>query len=358
MPTKWRCLVSAALVCAATAYCFAWESAMASTSAAPSAPARVCRWFGGKQAAISIRFDDSHPTHIEVAFPLLDEFGLVGHLLRQPGERLVPEVPVGVGGRGHRPRPRTGRPHPQPPRRADRRGGRSADRRAGRADPPSAAQPQADQHDRRRRRALAAAQALRLLHRQVPPLGHGRPVPSAPEHLVLLRGAPHVQRRAASPATWTRRWPRATGSSPTSISSTPPAILPSPRPCSASSWRSSPRHRPSCGRPGMTAIYQYRKEQENAAVWPQPRRTMTLVRLDLTCATDANLFDQPLTLEVDLPAAATAATVMDAAGATVASRVEDAAAGACCASRPRPSTRGSRSTPPAWAPACARRSRR
>ena len=58
---------------------------MASTSAAPSAPARVCRWYGGKRAALSLRFDDSHPTHIEVAVPLFNQHGLIGTFLVNPG---------------------------------------------------------------------------------------------------------------------------------------------------------------------------------------------------------------------------------------------------------------------------------
>ena len=76
-----RCAVLAVLV---TTLGFAPEVGMADSRTA-DAPARVCRWFGGKQAALSLRFDDSHPTHIEVGVPILDELGLIGTFLVNPG---------------------------------------------------------------------------------------------------------------------------------------------------------------------------------------------------------------------------------------------------------------------------------
>ena len=80
-PFVLRCAVLAVLV---TTLSLASEVGMADSRTA-DAPARVCRWFGGKQAALSLRFDDSHPTHIEVAVPLLDELGLIGTFLVNPG---------------------------------------------------------------------------------------------------------------------------------------------------------------------------------------------------------------------------------------------------------------------------------
>jgi hypothetical protein len=47
--------------------------------------AKVCRWYGGKKAALSLRFDDSNTTHIEKAVPMLNEFGLIGTFLVNPG---------------------------------------------------------------------------------------------------------------------------------------------------------------------------------------------------------------------------------------------------------------------------------
>lgn len=46
---------------------------------------RISQWFEGKKSALSYRFDDSHPTHIEKAIPMLNEFGFVGTFLINPG---------------------------------------------------------------------------------------------------------------------------------------------------------------------------------------------------------------------------------------------------------------------------------
>lgn len=47
--------------------------------------ATICRWYGGRQAALSLRFDDSHPTHILKAIPLLREHGFTGTFFINPG---------------------------------------------------------------------------------------------------------------------------------------------------------------------------------------------------------------------------------------------------------------------------------
>jgi len=66
---------------------------------------RICRWYGGKKAALSLRFDDSHPTHVTVAIPMLDEYGLAGTFMVNPGEpwyREKAEVWEGpLAARGH-----------------------------------------------------------------------------------------------------------------------------------------------------------------------------------------------------------------------------------------------------------------
>jgi hypothetical protein len=57
------------------------------TAARPQeGPVRICRWYGGKTAALSLRFDDSHPTHLTRAIPALNERGLVGTFLVNPGQ--------------------------------------------------------------------------------------------------------------------------------------------------------------------------------------------------------------------------------------------------------------------------------
>lgn len=47
--------------------------------------ARVAQWYGGKHAAVSLRFDDAHPTHLDKAVPILDEFGFPGTFMINPG---------------------------------------------------------------------------------------------------------------------------------------------------------------------------------------------------------------------------------------------------------------------------------
>lgn len=61
------------------------ESARTATEAATGLQARLCRWWGGRQTALSLRFDDSHPTHLQTVIPLLREHGLKGTFMVNPG---------------------------------------------------------------------------------------------------------------------------------------------------------------------------------------------------------------------------------------------------------------------------------
>jgi hypothetical protein len=47
--------------------------------------ANVCRWYDGRRAAISLRFDDSHPTHLSTVIPILNEYGFRGTFMVNPG---------------------------------------------------------------------------------------------------------------------------------------------------------------------------------------------------------------------------------------------------------------------------------
>jgi len=47
--------------------------------------ATIARWHGGRRAALSIRFDDSHPTHLSKAIPALCEYGFRGTFMVNPG---------------------------------------------------------------------------------------------------------------------------------------------------------------------------------------------------------------------------------------------------------------------------------
>jgi len=47
----------------------------------------IARWHDGRQAALSIRFDDSHPTHLTAAIPILRQYGFRGTFMVNPGGR-------------------------------------------------------------------------------------------------------------------------------------------------------------------------------------------------------------------------------------------------------------------------------
>ncbi len=45
----------------------------------------VAKWYDGRKAALSLRFDDSHPTHLTKAIPILREYGFRGTFMINPG---------------------------------------------------------------------------------------------------------------------------------------------------------------------------------------------------------------------------------------------------------------------------------
>jgi len=47
----------------------------------------IARWYDGRQAVLSLRFDDSHPTHLSKAIPILREYGFRGTFMINPGQR-------------------------------------------------------------------------------------------------------------------------------------------------------------------------------------------------------------------------------------------------------------------------------
>jgi hypothetical protein len=47
--------------------------------------ATICRWFDGRRAALSMRFDDSHPSHLSKAMPILREYGFRATFMINPG---------------------------------------------------------------------------------------------------------------------------------------------------------------------------------------------------------------------------------------------------------------------------------
>lgn len=55
--------------------------------AASGAKVRIANWPQGRTAALSIRFDDSHPTHLSKAVPILREYGFKGTFMVNPGPK-------------------------------------------------------------------------------------------------------------------------------------------------------------------------------------------------------------------------------------------------------------------------------
>lgn len=55
--------------------------------AASGAELRIARWPLSRTAALSIRFDDSHPTHLSKAIPILREHGFKGTFMVNPGPK-------------------------------------------------------------------------------------------------------------------------------------------------------------------------------------------------------------------------------------------------------------------------------
>lgn len=49
--------------------------------------ATIARWPEGRRAALSLRFDDSHPTHLSKVIPILREYGFRGVFMINPGGR-------------------------------------------------------------------------------------------------------------------------------------------------------------------------------------------------------------------------------------------------------------------------------
>ena len=47
--------------------------------------ATLCRWLGGHRAALSIRFDDSHPSHLLTVIPILRQYGFRATFMINPG---------------------------------------------------------------------------------------------------------------------------------------------------------------------------------------------------------------------------------------------------------------------------------
>jgi len=64
---------------------FPSEAQRTDSDPATGLTATVCRWLDGRRAALSIRFDDSHPSHLSTAIPILREYCFRGTFMINPG---------------------------------------------------------------------------------------------------------------------------------------------------------------------------------------------------------------------------------------------------------------------------------
>jgi len=63
------------------------EAERTASDVATGLTAMLCRWFGGRRAALSLRFDDSHPSHLSAVMPILREYGFRATFMINPGRR-------------------------------------------------------------------------------------------------------------------------------------------------------------------------------------------------------------------------------------------------------------------------------
>ncbi len=61
------------------------EAERTASDSATGLTATICRWFDGRRAALSLRFDDSHPSHFSTAMPILREYGFRATFMINPG---------------------------------------------------------------------------------------------------------------------------------------------------------------------------------------------------------------------------------------------------------------------------------
>jgi hypothetical protein len=61
------------------------EARRSASDPATGLAATICPWYDGRKGAVMFRFDDSHPTHILTAIPMLREYGYRGTFFLCPG---------------------------------------------------------------------------------------------------------------------------------------------------------------------------------------------------------------------------------------------------------------------------------
>jgi hypothetical protein len=279
---------------------------------------RICPWYGAKKAALSLRFDDSETTHIERALPMLNEFGFIGTFLVNPGIRAygqyaeVWEGPVVEQG------------HELGDHTLHHEGART-DREAEAEIGDPAKLIHRVQPERKlvvfspggntlwlQRKSFRFFIAKYDMHPRLPQ-GIRRIGMSCSEDYESFSPEAFAQRldRAIAEGAWMEAWFHPIGEGHLHI--TPPTFR--------KVLERAAERRDDIWQASKGAITQYAQERTGSVVWPE-REGDDAVVVHFACATDPDLYEQPLTLEVDLPAEAEEVTVVDADGKRVEARIE------------------------------------
>ncbi len=284
-------------------------------------PVRLCRWQGGKKAAVSLRFDDSHPTHIEIAVPELDKRGLVGTFLVNPGnanyQKYRETWEGAVLSAGHELGDHT----------LNHRGAKDDKDAEQQVGEPALLlhrlQPQAKQitfvsggatlwTERKPLPALCAKYHLFDLY------GPGRENNAMSCSVVYASFSVDAFRKAVEKAVVEGDWLQPHFhqiDEKGHLRITPPVF--------AELLDALCEYRADVWQAGIRAIQQYENERDHSRVWVAPEGDDG-VSLYVTCGTDPALYVQPLTIEADLPGDAAAPVVKSSAGEIIASSTEDA----------------------------------
>jgi hypothetical protein len=286
-----------------------------------AAPARICRWYGGKQAAVSLRFDDSDKSHIEQAVPVLNEYDLIGTFLVNPGTddyrryQAVWEGPVLQ--RGHELGNHTMNHE-----------GAATDEEAEQEIGPAAEILHRLQPEMKLiafgpgggtewfpRKSLEFFEAkYGLVSAYKPGSGWAMSCTESYPSWSVSRFATELE-QAIAQGVWFQPYFHEIRERPGSLSMRPETFRQVLEIVQA--------HRADVWQAGISAIHQYERERLEARLWVHATGADALA-LSLACASDGNLYTQPLTIEVDLPAEADTVAVTSETGETIPARIEQA----------------------------------
>ena len=276
--------------------------------------ARICRWLGGKQAALSFRFDDSHPTHVENAAPILNDYGFAGTFMVNPGRENHQNFRDAWEGsiiqQGHELANHTFIHR-----------GAETDQEAEAEVGKTSEYIWRVQPDRGRLLAFARGggtvwtqrKSIEYLLKRYPLFrcGNSMSCSEVYEHFSVDRFKERLD-RTIEEGKWLQTHFHCIGPGYLNISvATFRQLLDYARDRGTEVWQA-----------GMAEIYKYQEERDGSMLMAHADGDDTLA-LRLVCTTVAELYNQPLTLEVDLPPQVDKATVLDAAGKAVESRVEE-----------------------------------